>query len=401
MKRIVTGFILMALFFFCACATKNEKENNILTPTPRMTEEKSRLTPTEWPTVTTAKPTVTVVPSATQAPTETVKPSATVAPSEVVSMTETAEKLHPEEFEQMDWRNLTCFADEKTSLRNSNLLNEGYVTYDDAGNIYFVDMNIGGVFTSDKDGKNRRQLSQDTARSLQVEGDWLYYHLEEGIKRINIKTGEDKLVYEGACGEFELVDGNLYVSASDGFFVMEPNGSGRKLLREQEPLLVSYSAGKEFWLGTVAHDTEVSWFMEGYLFGYDVTKDVLYYVEKGCWYPLLAGNWISTFDLDTATRCVWNLETGEVTDLGVYALKAVSNGEQLYYVKQYGTDTHIYCWDGTKEEKIMEIAGGNPLDFLYLTPHKLYRLSKVRVDMKTVYQLLYYDLETGETGKVY
>ena len=91
MKRIVTGFILMALFFLCACTTKNEKENNILTPTPRMEEEKLRLTPTE-------RPTVTVVPSATQAPTEMVKPSATAAPSEVISMTETAEKLHPECF---------------------------------------------------------------------------------------------------------------------------------------------------------------------------------------------------------------------------------------------------------------------------------------------------------------
>ncbi len=394
MKRIVTGFTLIALFFLCACTTKNEKENNILTPTPRMTEKELTLTPT-------TKPTVTVVPSATEAPTETVIPTATVVPSGVVSMTKTAEELHPEEFEKMDWRNLTCFADEKTSLRNSNLLNEGYVTYDDAGNIYFVDMNIGGVFASDKDGKNRRQLSQDTARSLQVEDDWLYYLQEAGIKRINIKTGEDELVYEGACGEFEIVDGKLYVSASGRFYVMEPNGSGRKLLREQKPLLVSYSAGKEFWLGTVAHDTEVSWFMEGYLFGYDVTKDALYYVEKGCWYPLLAGNWMSTFDLDTATRCVRNLETGEETDLGVYAQKAVSNGKQLYYVERYGTNTHIYCWNGTKEEKIMEIAGGNPLDFLYLTPHKLYCLAKVRVDMKTVYQLLYYDLETGETGKVY
>ena len=121
MKRIVTGFTLIALFFLCACTTKNEKENNILTPTPRMTEKELTLTST-------TKPTVTVVPSVTEAPTETVIPTATVVPSGVVSMTKTAEELHPEEFEQMDWRNLTCFADEKTSLRNSNLLNEGYVT---------------------------------------------------------------------------------------------------------------------------------------------------------------------------------------------------------------------------------------------------------------------------------
>ena len=366
MKRRLLCTGILSLVLLCACQTGDGEETPIMTPTPGISS------------------------SETLVPTDVPKQSV----------------LDVEDFEKLDWTELACYADLKTSLRNSNLQNEGCVTYDEEGGLYFVDRNIGGIFLSDWNGKNRRQLSQDEASTLQVAGEWLYYAPEiGGIKRIHIETGKEEVILEEPCGEFIVSEEKLYVNGTinnqGGFYMMEPDGSNQALLRENNPQLVSYVAGENCWLGIAAHGTDTSWFMEGHLFAYEEGQDKLVYVGQGNWYPLLAGNWLSTFDLKTFSRQVWNLETDKAFDLEVYAQKVASNGTNLYYAEDYGEDAHIYCWNENKTEKILEIPGGKIVEGMFLTQKAVYCLAKVRVDFKTVYQLWYYDLETGEAGMVY
>lgn len=360
-KKILfcAGFLTLALL--CACNAKEDKEKLLMTPTP-IAEKESIVTPILLPTE---------------------------------SLTST-----PEETEMMAWTELTCSADKKTSLRNSNLLNEGYLTYDENGNIYFVDMNIGGIFVSDGGGNDRRQLSMKNARDLQIEGEWLYCAMEDGLKRIHIHTGEEEVLYDAPYGEGMLADGKIYLNAEEGFIALDLEGKNKVVVRGKQPELVSYTGGTGFWLGTAIDGENMTYYLEGHLYGYDETTNKLSYMEKGCWYPLLAGHWLSVFDSVEGSRYVWNLETDEEVNLDVYAQKVVSDGTDLYYTRS-SADTFVYRWNGCEAEEIMCIEKTGRCDYIYLTPEALYILPIVNMNGKTLTQLWFYELETGQIGQIY
>ena len=306
--------------------------------------------------------------------------------------------------EVLDRTELTCYAEEETALRNSNLLNWGYLTYDGDGHIYFTDTNNGkgGIYVSDRNGENLEQLSEENALMMQVEGDWLYFHGEDGaIKRLHLETGEMQSVYDETYGEFIFAEGKLYINAEKGFCVTEPDGSNMEILKDSELTMACYVTGKGFWLGNVINGADGKWFFNGYLLGFDETQKKLCFIEEGAVYPLLAGNWLSVFDVNTQTRHIWNLETDEDIDLGAYAQRAVSDGNNLYCtVRNGGQYYSILKWDGTETTTLLDVEADN-LEYLYLTPDALYYLPTVVADNKLVQQWWYYDLETGETGKIY
>lgn len=368
MKRWIFYVTMMMIFFLGACNVENDFEKNIIMPTESLSVTRMP-TPTEFTLSSKNQPDI------------------------------------PAGAEIVDWTELACYADEKISLRNSNLLNSGYLTYDEDGRIYFVDMNIGGIFASDRDGKNRRQLSREKATALQLEGEWLYYGTEEGIKRLHTKNGKSELVYDGIYGEFVLSGEKIYINATingvGGFYAMELDGSNVVLLRNQAPTLASYTTGDKFWLGIAYKEEDVWHYREGYLYGYDEEENKLIYIANGRWFPLLAGNLLSTFGVLNGTRHVWNLETKEEYDLGVYAQNVVSDGENLYYVVKGYEFVAINCWNNGETKEILRTEESNYCDYLSLTPDMLYFSPKVYETGKTVTQLWYYDLESGETGQVY
>jgi len=144
----------------------------------------------------------------------------------------------------------------------------------------------------------------------------------------------------------------------------------------------------------------VQYFLEGHLYSFKEATGELSYVSANCQYPLLAGKWLSVFDLSTGTRQVWDLETDEKFDLKVYAQKAVSDGKNIYYAWNGGI-TVIYCWNGSEAEEIWRMENIKNLQYSYLTPEVLYLMQDVYQDGKKMYQLWYYELETGKTGQIY
>ncbi len=313
----------------------------------------------------------------------------------------TTEDNNEPPIETMAWKELECYADEKNSLRNSNLLNGGYLTYDEVGNIYFVDGNNGGIYVSEQDGKNKRQISAQSAKALQLENDWLYCTVEEGLKRIHILTGEEQFIYDGKHGEAILAKEKIYLDSPEGFISMDLDGNNKAILRNAPPSLASYTAGGDFWLGTAYDGENVKYYVEGHLYAYDEENDKVMYIEDGCWYPLLAGNWLSTFGSKTGTRYVWNLTTDEIVDLNIYAQKAVSDGKELYYVRVGNGFVGLYCWDGSEAEEIWRMEGANVCDEIYLTPENVYILPKVAYEGLVTTQLWYYNRTTGKTGQIY
>ncbi len=389
-KKLLYSILWMSVSLFCACGTDNSQQDTAATDTSVEFQN---------PDVPVGESTV---PTEENHDVYSTQEEVTDGQDALLDNREVLEE-ELASLEVLDWTELTCYADESVSLRNSNLLNYGYVTYDEEGHIYFTDANrgIGGIYVSDYNGENKRQLSEDTGIALQVEGDWLYYKQEgSGIKRIHIETGEAGTVWEGACGEFIVAGGKIYISAPEGFCVIEPDGSNKEILREQNPSMVSYVEGDGFWLGNAINDTDASWFWKGYLMGYDEESDKLFLVDQGSMYPLLAGNWLSVLDVETISRQVWNLETEEMFDLKAYAHRAVSDGNYLYYADKKDSFVTIYRWNGEVTEEIWQVEAV-AMEYMYLTPDALYCLPTVVADNKQVQQLWYYDLETGETGIIY
>ncbi len=309
--------------------------------------------------------------------------------------------------ETLDWTELTCYADEETSLLNSNLLlNYGHLTYDEKGQIYFTDMNEGGIYVCDGNGENKRLLSEDNAGGLQIAGEWLYYNCFEGIlKRIHCDTGVVEIIRNEPCGEFVVWKDRLYTNGPEGFCVAEPDGSNKEILRDQElPMIPQQIAGENFWIGNAANGADGEWFMKGYLLGYDEVQDKKYFLSEGANFPLLAGNWLSVFDNATGTRRVWDLENDIDIDLGVWDQRSVSDGKTLYYNSNHGTCSIFYRLIGENAEELFRIeteASYMAVEYKYLSPKALYWLQKSLVNGAEIWELCYYNIETGEIGKIY
>ncbi|MBP3577206.1 MAG: DUF5050 domain-containing protein [Lachnospiraceae bacterium] len=321
--------------------------------------------------------------------------------------------------ETVNWTEFNQYVDEKASIRNSNLLNYGYLTYDEKGNIYFTDERAGGIYVSDCKGENKQLLSEDKGTMLQIEGEWLYYNSAVcGIDRINIATGEREHLYESKCGEFTIVDEGLFINTPDGLMLLDLEDNVTEVVLNREEIgftQMSSGISKDSFLCnaylsySLVGNAELLW--KGYLVNFDGEK--LRLINQRGVFPLVAGSYISVVDASTDSRVVWNLETKEVTDLNAQTGQTVvSDGQSVYYKKIMHGDakegeaipdkmnTFIFKWDGEELELLWQIDTDN-LYYMFLTPKALYCLPQINIDGKYGYHLLYYDLETGETGQIY
>lgn len=323
--------------------------------------------------------------------------------------------------ETVDWIEFNQYVDEKASIRNSNLLNYGYLTYDEKGNIYFTDERAGGIYVSDYKGENKQLLSEDKGTMLQIEGEWLYYNSAVcGIDRINIATGEREHLYESKCGEFAIVDEKLFINTPDGLVLLSISDDKKEVVLNPEEIgftqmssgIVSDSFLCNAYLSySLVGNADLLW--KGYLVHFDGEKIKL--INQRGVFPLVAGSYISVVDVETDSRLICNLKTKEVIDLNAQTGQtAVSDGQSVYYKKMMYGDayvkegetipdkmkTFIFKWDGVKSELLWQIDTDN-LYYMFLTPKALYCLPQINIDGKYGYHLLYYDLETGETGQIY
>lgn len=310
----------------------------------------------------------------------------------------------PEELDGLAVRDrtaLTCFADKETSLRNSNLMNQGYLTSDDAGQVYFSDMNRGGIYVCGARGEEVRKLSGESGWGLQTAGEWLYFNSwEDGIRRLNRTTGETETVYGKKCGEFMVVGDRIYINGPEGFCTTAWDGSDLQILHGESMELTALTTGDRFWLGNSINGSDTEWFFKGYLLGYEEDTDELCLVGKGAIYPLLAGNWLSVFDVNTWSRHVWDLEKGGDVDLGARAQRAASDGENLYYAERVGEQFAVCMWDGTQIRELLSVEA-QWLEYLYLSPDMIYFLKTVDTDGTATHEWWYYDPATSGFGKIW
>ena len=303
--------------------------------------------------------------------------------------------------EQMELAELSLYAGKEASLLNSNVLhNFGYLTYDETGAIYFADRNIGGIFVADRYGKKRWQLTSDSGKNLQIAGEWLYYLStgENYIKRIHLETHEAEMVWKQSCEAFLIWQEKLYINGFDGFYAAEPDGGNPTLLHKQELMLHRLQVAENgLWLGNAYNKDDYAFMMEGHLLTFEETKNIPCYIEKGIREPLLAGKWIC---FGSGRQKIWDLETDTETELNFHDDNCVSDGIYLYACAGMDEKKIMYRFDGAEKEELFCMESKLYARNKFLTPNMLYwMLDSAGGDW--LYELWYYDLETGEIGKIY
>lgn len=304
--------------------------------------------------------------------------------------------------EVIDWRDLEIHVDEVLSMQNSNRLNWGYLTVDEEGKIYYVDFKEGVVFRSGQTGDGKEVFYEGVGTNLLVSGEHLYLKNEEKkLIRIQRDSGETECIWNEACGEFLILQDMIYINTSNGLVKTNLDGNGSEKLREAETGVTAITgAGDMSLIYNTIMGEDAAYYLEGNLFGLIEGKE--YFIDDKVLYPLVAGKWISVYDLGTNTRHVWNTGTGTDTDLEEFAQQASSNGNQIYFVKDCVGEFQVLTWNGIETRELFSITKeGKELEvptncYLYLTEEYLYWIKRIGYEPECSWG--YYKLADGQMG---
>lgn len=281
------------------------------------------------------------------------------------------------------------------AMRNSAKENFEYLTWSGNGErIYYSDLAENKIYACTAEGEEKVCLYEAAGWHLNIRNGFLYALLQDaekkGIVKINCDTGEVLDVFTEPCGEFFFLQDQLYINTAEGFCVYNEEDGSRTYCRK-ELEVANIQLCRNTILANAINGEDSSFFMKGYLLGYDTAEEQFFLVKENALWSVAAGDWLSFFDTGTNSRHVLDRVTGEDRDLGVYASYVASDGASLYY---QGKEDQIYCWNG-QEAKALELSqaveGG--IQFFYLTPTHLYW-------MQTDKTWWYYDLESGKSGNL-
>lgn len=272
---------------------------------------------------------------------------------------------------------------------NSCEENQRYLAWcGDGETIYYSDLSANKIYSCTAEGEEKTCLYENAGVYLQVKDSWLYAKIGDETKtvRINCETGECVDVFTEPCGEHFFLQDELYIITEDGFCVLDEEGS--RTYHEMEFEVANVQLCQNVILANAVKGEDASFFIKGYLLGYDTAEKRYFLVKESALWFVAAGDWLSYFDMGTNSRHVLNRVTGEDTDLGVYAQYVACDGTSLYY---QGREDQIYCWNGQETTALVKAEGA--VQYFFLTSTHLYW-------MQTNKTWWYYNLESGRSGNL-
>lgn len=309
--------------------------------------------------------------------------------------------------EKLDLMDMGLCADEEQSMYNSDLLNFGYLTTDEEGNVYFMDETQQAIFMCGPEGENKELLYEGNGGNLHASNGYLYFVLysvegdfealcSDSIVRIDVNTKEAEVLYENPCGQILTMQDILY-SNDCGLISMELEEPDREISRLSEIECMFLNTDGRYLL----YNESSLAYERGYLLAWDIETKTNYFVGSKIAYPLLIGSWFSYFDLSTGTRHVLDLETGIDTDLGYYIQHAVGDGNKLYWPKQTTGSFQIMLWDGQEVQEFLTVEGKEGVYgdvVLYLTEDYLYWMFESKIFVEADWG--YYRFSDGKMGRL-
>lgn len=318
------------------------------------------------------------------------------------------EYLLPEEvavLAKLQLKDIEFYVDEEQSMYNSNQQNFGYLASDEEGNIYFSDFNQNAIFMCGPEGENKERLYEGTGTCMYAASGYLYFgviepdekYIEKVVK-IDVHTKEVVSLYKELCGEVMFLQDTLYLDILGlGGIKLDEEVDKPIMLSEIEPVFFN-SDGRYLFYNMITDDSRFL-FERGYLLAWDTETETNYFVESKMVFPLLAGNWLSFVDLQTNTRHVLDMGTGEDIDLKYSIHHAVSDGHKLYWVQQNVGSFQVFRWEGREMEELFTIEKEKYSDVcLYLTEEYLYWMCETMLMEEAEWG--YYRLADGKNGKL-
>ncbi|MDE6063343.1 MAG: DUF5050 domain-containing protein [Lachnospiraceae bacterium] len=339
-------------------------------------------------------------------------PDAAVEDEKEIPKVTVTEYPMPEEvarLEKLDFTNMGLYADEAQSMRNSNQLSAGYFSADGEGNIYFTDFTNAAICVCGQEGEDKEILYAGSGAYLQYTNGYLYFggiepkdKYIDSFVRIDCNTKEAEVLYEKPCGEVMVL--------RDVMYLIEPGLSAMKL-DEPDSEIVGLSEIEYAFLNTdgryllynmVITEKPRFLFERGYVLAWDTETETNYFVESGMVFPLLAGNWLSYYDVRTNTRHVLDLKTGTDTDLEYSIQRPVSDGHKLYWCVQEEVGSfQIFQWDGKEIQELctVEVESEKIGDIrLFLAEGYLYWMFEAKLREEAEWG--YYRLADGKAGRL-
>ncbi|MBP3617203.1 MAG: DUF5050 domain-containing protein [Lachnospiraceae bacterium] len=283
----------------------------------------------------------------------------------------------------------------------ANLLALGYIC-ENEGMLYYKDLNHEGYLCVSKpDGTDKRVLSKDSPRAIQVVGDYIYY-IDDGIqsntynriKRVHKDGIEAEVLGEERAGSILVTEKGIFFNEVDYIGRMELDGSGTDIVFKRED-------GGDFGWFCIYGDSIITGGVSGgakiEAVKLDGSEAVTLY--NGAMYPQISGETLF-FLKGTGNMSAVSLATGEEKEWkGTYGLRSVFFNGKLYYtnmrqISAITTSTDvvevIYSENSDKIDTQVELYG--------VANNRLYFTEKTTdVDLPV---FRFYDLETGEIGLV-
>lgn len=277
------------------------------------------------------------------------------------------------------------------AMLNSGRENMGYLAWSgDGESTYYSDLAVKKIYVCTAEGEEKTCLYESAGMFLQVRDGWLYAKIndEQKIVKISCETGECVDVFTEPCGEFFFLKDKLYINTEDGFCAYN-EGDGSRTYYKPEFEMANIQLCQNIILANAIKGEDTSFFVKGYLLGYDIAEEQYFFVkEKTLWF-VAAGDWLCYVDMETKSRHMLNRVTGEDKDMGIYVQYVASDGTALYY--QDNRDSQIYCWNGQEATALVTAEGA--AQYFYLTPTHLYW-------MQSDNTWWYYDLESEKSGSL-
>ena len=267
----------------------------------------------------------------------------------------------------------------KTVLKSAELMKPPLVS--DAG-VFFADFERGSsLYRVDLDGKNKKRLSKDFIKAMDMEDNWIYYSSILGIYKIRDDGTDKTQLFDKSAEYIQAADGWIYFVESRDYNIcrIRTDGTGFEQIGDDFACALKHEAGWLYYrnadaghcifrIRTDGSDRQQVTTDKISFANYDVSDGVVYYKDDNSGY-------LCRVNGDGTGR-------QELNEHFTYSI--VVKGDWIYYGREWqGHPTKIRI-DGSEETKISDDNMEHPAIFgdwiYYADSRKGVGLYKLKID---------------------
>lgn len=301
------------------------------------------------------------------------------------------------ELSKIELKNLTVQNSTEQIIQNSNLFNLGYLcNYEDK--IIFWQESDNAIYVADRDGGNQEKIYDGSANYICIEDDALYFNADGYVKKINMSTYEISAKDSILGGELFSLNGHIYMNTEEGYYAVGETADNLNKIYESNMESTRITSNGDIILCSHIHDTDITYYMKGYLLAYDTKSGDISLAGTGILTPLISEHYIIYNNAEDYNIHALNLDSGmDVIIPEASHCNVATYRDSIYFSKIKENELEIYQWCGESSEKIAAIDTTDKIlsnTFIYVSDQYLYFM----LDYTSANEWYYYNMETGVYG---